>query len=110
MKATDTPAYTLSSGNIFADLQVKNPEEAYLKAQMARAIAKVIKSKRLTQAAAGQLMGLKQPKVSEVLSGRLTGYSVERLMRFLNLLGHDVEITAKAHRSKGVARSRFIGE
>ena len=48
--------------------------------------------KKMTQAAAAQLLGIDQPKVSAMLA---RGYSVERLMRFLVALGHDVEIVVK---------------
>lgn len=105
MKTRD---YVVSSGNVFADLKVPNPEEALLKARLAVAITKAIKGRELTQKEAGKLMGLKQPKVSDILAGRLTGYSVERLMRFLTLLGQDVQVTVRPHRSRGPARLQFV--
>jgi len=50
-------------------------------------------------------MGVDQPKVSAMLAGRFRGYSVERLMRFLVALGHDVEIVVKP-RKRGSAELR----
>lgn len=100
--------YVVSSGNVFADLKVPNPEEALLKARLAVAITKAIKARGLTQTEAGKRMGLKQPKVSDILAGRLTGYSVERLMRFLTLLGQDVQVTVRPHRSRGPARLQLV--
>lgn len=97
-----------SSGNVFADLKVRNPEEALLKARLAIAITKAIRARSLTQKEAGLLMGLKQPKVCDLLAGRLKGYSVERLMRFLTLLGQDVQVSVKPHKSKGPARLQFV--
>jgi predicted XRE-type DNA-binding protein len=105
VKAKD---YTESSGNVFADLKVPNPEEAQLKARLAVTITKVIKARRLTQLEAGKLMGLKQPKVCDILAGRLTGYSVERLMRFLTLLGQDVQVVVRPHGPRGRARLQFV--
>ena len=58
-------------------------------------IERTIRRRRLTQTAAAQLMGIDQPKVSAMLAGPVQGYSVERLMRFLVALGHDVEIVVK---------------
>jgi predicted XRE-type DNA-binding protein len=55
--------------------------------------------------AAARLMGIDQPKVSAMLAGQFRGYSVERLMRFLVALGHDVEIVVKP-RSRGTAELR----
>lgn len=46
----------------------------------------------LTQAEAATIMGVDQPKVSAVVNGKLDGFSMERLYRFLNALGRDVEI------------------
>jgi len=58
-------------------------------------IDRIIRQRKLTQAAAAELMGIDQPKVSALLAGQFRGFSVERLMRFLVALGHDVEIVVK---------------
>ena len=58
-------------------------------------IDQIIRERKLTQTAAGELMGIDQPKVSAMLTGQFRGYSVERLMRFLVALGQDVEIVVK---------------
>lgn len=47
---------------------------------------------KLTQTEAAQMLGIDQPKVSALLRGKLLGFSTERLFRFLNALGNDVEI------------------
>jgi predicted XRE-type DNA-binding protein len=44
---------------------------------------------------AAQLLGIDQPKVSALMRGKLTGFSLERLLRFMNILGRDVEIVVK---------------
>ena len=82
-----------SSGNVFADLRIPDAEEYMAKSELAVRIFKIIKSRRLTQAAAGKLLGISQPKVSALLNGRLDGFSTDRLFRFLNALGCDVRIT-----------------
>ena len=87
---------TESSGNVFADLGVAEPEEELTKAQLASHIRHTIERRRLTQLQAGQLMGLDQPKVSALMNGRLAGFSGDRLMRFLVALGQDVDIVVKA--------------
>jgi predicted XRE-type DNA-binding protein len=85
--------YVVSSGNVFADLGVPNPEEALAKAELANKIFVLIKERKLTQKKAAELLGIVQPKVSMLLRGRLTGFSIERLMRFLLLLGQDIKIS-----------------
>src|SRR3972149_6656418 len=82
-----------SSGNVFADLGLPAADDYMAKSELAVRIFKIVKSRRLTQAAAGKLLGITQPKVSALLNGRLDGFSTERLIRFLNALGCDVRIS-----------------
>jgi len=88
--------YVISSGNVFADLGLPNPEEALAKAELANKISVLLQERGLTQAKAARLLGIDQPKVSMLLRGRLAGFSLERLMRFLLLLGQDIRITVQA--------------
>lgn len=85
----------ISNGNVFADLGLPNPEERLVKAELASKISSLIDQKNLTQIEAAELLGIDQPKVSALTKGRLSGFSVERLLRFLNALGNDVEIVVK---------------
>ncbi len=57
---------------------------------------KAIKNKKLTQIQAAEILNISQPKLSELLGGRFRGYSVERLIHFLNELGQDVDIVVRA--------------
>jgi predicted XRE-type DNA-binding protein len=99
--------YVVSSGNVFADLGLPNPEEALAKAELANKISMLIQERKLTQAKAAILLGIDQPKVSMLLRGRLTGFSIERLMRFLILLGQDIKISV--HPSpQGPSRARVL--
>lgn len=95
----------LSSGNVFADLGMADADEHLIKAGLVVKIDRIIRQRGLTQSAAAQLMGIDQPKVSAMLAGQFRGYSVERLMRFLVALGHDVEIVVKP-RKRGAAELR----
>lgn len=94
-----------SSGNVFADLGLPNADEHLVKAGLVVKIERTIRQRELSQAAAAKVMGIDQPKVSAMLGGQFRGYSVERLMRFLVALGHDVEIVVKP-RKRGVAELR----
>ena len=98
----------IGSGNVFADLGVQNPEEYLAKSKLAAQILRIVQSRRLTQANAAKLLGITQPKVSALLNGRLDGFSTDRLFRFLNNLGCDVQITVSKPRTRAVGRVRVV--
>ena len=77
------------SGNVFADLGLPNPDLALAKAELVRRIRDLIAERNLTQATAAELLGLDQPKVSGLVRGRVGGYSIDRLFRFLNHLARE---------------------
>lgn len=81
-----------SSGNVFADLGLPDAEERYAKAMISRLIARAIEERGLTQAQAAELLDTSQPKVSAVVRGQLSGFSMERLFRFLTALGMNVRV------------------
>ena len=98
-----------SSGNVFADLGLADSEELLIKAELVRQISELITMRKLLQTEAADLLGIDQPKVSALLRGKLSGFSTERLFRFLNALGSDVEIrvTTKS-RSDSQAQTRVV--
>lgn len=89
---TKTLDHTVSSGNVFADLGLPNPQELQAKAALANQIASIVAHRHLTQTETAKLLGTRQPKVSDLLAGRLDGFSIERLIRYLNALDRDVQI------------------
>lgn len=108
MASSKKPAFVRSSGNVFQDLRVEEPAEALAKSELAALIARALRARRLTQTAAAKLLGVDQPKISELMRGRLTRFSTERLMTFLTRLGRDVEIVVRERRAAGAtARGRI---
>ncbi|MDR3569552.1 MAG: helix-turn-helix transcriptional regulator [Syntrophobacteraceae bacterium] len=83
------------SDNVFADMDLPDAEERLAKAELTRQILNIITQRQLTQAEAAELLGIDQPKVSALTRGKLSGFSMERLFHFLNLLDRDVKITIK---------------
>lgn len=104
------PEHTISSGNVFADLGLPQSDELLAKAALANQIASIITHRHLTQSQAAAILGTGQPKVSDLVAGRLDGFSIERLIRFLNALDHDVQIVVSPKpRSRETAVLRVTG-
>ena len=98
---------TPSSGNVFADLGLPDAEDMLAKANLALHIRRAIEARKLTQAQAANLLGIDQPKVSLIVNGRLDGFSTDRLLRFLNDLGCDVQISVSAPHPDGRGHVMF---
>jgi predicted XRE-type DNA-binding protein len=109
-ETVDRPSQVESgSGNVFADLGLPNPDLALAKAQLVQRIRALIAERGLTQAKAAELLGLDQPKVSSLVRGRVEGYSIDRLFRFLTALGQRVEISVRpASLTRARAETRTI--
>jgi predicted XRE-type DNA-binding protein len=86
---------TASSGNVFADLGFANPEEERLKAKLVREIRGIIKHRKLTQTRAAAVLGLKQPDVSALVTGRVGKFSIDRLVRCLDRMDYKVDIVVR---------------
>ena len=91
---------TPSCGNIFADLGLPHPELALAKATLSIKIEDLIQERGLTQAQAAKLMGLTQPNVSDILRGRLDGYTLDRLVRCLEALDQEIEIVVRPRKAR----------
>ena len=86
---------TESSGNVFADLGLPDPDGLAARAELTRRIVAVVRARALSQRAAAKLLGLRQPDVSLLLRGRWTRFSTDRLLRCLRALGQDVRIVIR---------------
>jgi predicted XRE-type DNA-binding protein len=96
------------SGNVFADLGFANPDLALAKAELVQRIRDLIEERELTQVKAAKLLRLDQPKVSALVRGRVEGYTIDRLFRFLNALGQRVEISVRPHGDDAEARAVMV--
>jgi len=85
----------VGSDNVFADLGFANPEEELLKAKLVREIRDILEHRKLTQAKAATLLGLKQPDVSNLVTGRVGKFSIERLVRCLDRLDYKVDVVVR---------------
>lgn len=80
---------TESSGNVFEDVGLPNPEERLAKAELTRKINAIIKKRKLTQAQAAEILGISQPKVSLLSKGIVSGFTLGKLGKILNNLRGD---------------------
>src|SRR5258708_3898454 len=103
----DEATVTASSGNVFADLGLRDADELLAKAGLAHTIQQLIDAQGLSPRAAAGRLGVGQPGVSTVYRGRLEGFSIARLCRLLTALGQDVRIVVQPKpRSRSRARLR----
>ena len=94
-------------GTYLRTWKLPEADDLLAKAELATKIIAEIQRRRLTQVQAAAILGIDQPKISALKQGRLYDFSIERLMRFLLLLGRDIEITVKAKtKSRSSARLR----
>lgn len=100
--------FSVGSGNVYADFGLPNAEEAKTKAELAMLISDIIKGKGITQQQAAELMNIDQPKVSKIIRGLLSEFSIERLLKFVLALGFDIEIKPKLHTVKNTLPSMHI--
>ncbi|MCC2641461.1 MAG: hypothetical protein K0S45_1874 [Nitrospira sp.] len=102
---------TKGSGNVFRDLGFSEEKsvELTLKSSLLQALQETIKGRRWKQVEAADQLGIDQAKVSKLLAGQMAGFSIERLVHFLSLLGQDVEVTvrkAPRGRRRGTVRAK----
>jgi len=95
------PAVQAPKGqNVFADLGLPNPEQELLKAELTFRIHLLLKQRGLNQTEAAELLGIQQPRVSQLLRNRPGTFSVARLLELLTMLGQDVKIGIEPSRKR----------
>lgn len=103
-KETD---YEVTEGNVFAALELDKPEELLAKAKLLHQVSSLIKNSRLSQKEVAKRLGITQPKVSSLVTGRLSEFSTDSLLQYLSILGCEVEIRVKKPRSRiGIFRHK----
>ena len=89
-----------SSGNVFADLGLPDAEKLKIKTGLVIEIRKAMKARALTQQEAAKLMGISQPKVSDMMRGNFSNLSERKLMDCLTRLGYDIEIKVRPSKAE----------
>lgn len=81
--------------DVFADIGVQLSEEERLKIGLARLVSNIIQSRGLTQQQAADLVGVDQPKISRLVRGHVDGFTTDRLVKLLLLLGYNFEVNVR---------------
>ena len=102
--------YEKGSENVFADIGLANAEELKAKTLFVIEIKRIVKRRKLKQAEIAEILGIPQPKVSNLLKGKSSGFSTERLMRFLNALDQDININIKPKPKNRTAHISVISQ
>jgi predicted XRE-type DNA-binding protein len=94
------PRVTRSSGNVFRDLGFppEKAEHLLVRADLMIRLEKELGSRGLKQAAAAKLLGITQPRVSDLLRGRVEFFSADALIDMLARLGIKVRVVAARKR------------
>jgi predicted XRE-type DNA-binding protein len=95
------------STNVYADLGFPNADEMLIKAQLVSKIREIIKSQQWTQQQAAKVLGITQPKLSDMLNGRFRGISEVKLLDCLNRLGRNIQIVVGPARRGEPVRGRL---
>jgi len=90
-------AIEVSSGNVFADLDLDNADELYTRACLGVQVMKIIRERGYSQKEAAEFLGLKQPEISAIMRAKFSRFSQERLIGFLNKLDQKVIIQISHH-------------
>ncbi len=89
------PEIQESSGNVFADMGLPMPEEMHAKAALLHRISRIIEKRLSDRKYAAEISGISQAEISAIIRGRLSEFSYDQLIRFLNLLDFDVQIEVR---------------
>lgn len=98
MKKSRKITFEESSGNVFADLGLDDSEELLTRAKLGHSVRMILEKKKLKQREIGKLLEIKQPEVSNLMNGRYTLFSQERLFAFLNKLDRKVTVQVTRRR------------
>lgn len=104
----ELPVVEFSSGNLWADIGRPDADEALARAELMSRVTDIIRQRRLTQARAAEILGTNQPTVSDLMRGKMSKFSLERLISFLNALDRDVEITVRRRPAGSNRAARFV--
>ena len=98
LKLPADDGFTVSLGNVYADIGARDSEAMLVKAQLCAKIQTALDRRALNQRDAAKLIGIPQAKLSNMLRGDFRGISESKMLQCLVRLGHEIKIIVKAPR------------
>src|SRR6202023_2430921 len=86
------------SGNVFADLGLKDSDQLMARAQIGYHVFKILEDKDLKQREIADVLGIAQPDVSHLMNGHFSRFTTDKLLDFLKRLNQKVTIQISRHR------------
>jgi predicted XRE-type DNA-binding protein len=90
-----TPDVAHKTGNVFAQLGRANADDLLRRARMINVINAVIARRRLTQESAAEVAGVDQADISRLVNGRVSRFSLDRLLAIVDRLGVAIELVQR---------------
>jgi predicted XRE-type DNA-binding protein len=87
-----------SSGNIFADLNLKDADELYTRSQIGFFVFRILEDRKLKQREIAKVLGIAQPDVSHLMNGHFSRFTTDKLLDFLKRLNQKIVIQVSTHR------------
>ena len=84
--------FEIGSGNVYKDLGFSNAEKMQAKAHLVFRIQDTITERKLSLDDAAEILCIGKTELSDMLDGLFDSWTIDRLLSFLNKLGHDIEI------------------
>ena len=94
------------SGNVFADLGLKEADELLVSAELTHLVHAEFRDRHITPIEAARLLGIQESEAAQLIAGRFVRFSTERLLHLLTALDRDVEIVVRP-RSANRSRARL---
>lgn len=85
------------SGNVFADLGLKDANQLLARAQIGFHVFTILKAKKLKQREISGVLGIAQPDVSHLMNGHFSRFTTDKLLDFLKRLDRKVTIEVSRH-------------
>jgi len=91
-----------SGGNVFRDLGFRagEAENLRIRSELIARLRKLIEDEELTQARAARLLGVSQPRVSDLVRGRIDLFSIDALVNMLAKVGFRVRVHTTRARTR----------
>ena len=96
-KKTKPIKFELGSGNIFADLGLKDSDQLLARAQIGYYVYKILEDRKLKQREISNILGIAQPDVSHLMNGHFSRFTTDKLLDFLKRLDRKVRIEVSRH-------------